>query len=503
MARKYSKILFLGLLLVCFMSVTVAADLTEDTATDTVEVTNNVQLDDTIYEVESDEDEDNSDYTCPVNPTNTVNVSDNANFTIQNNTKFDFSGTFTNKTYNFDNLDTVVFTSTNNDAIFYNSTFTLNGQSIKISNLTFYNTNTNGNPITINATTTACIVNNTINVYKNVSEETFAINVINSNDVRVADNFINETGVPQMMGWETGVGTIKFSGIVFNDVDSSNISNNELYLQNCSAAYPFGYSTMEAITVKGGSQGDNILQNNITITGSEYIYAISLSELDNNIQVEDNNIYLSGSNYICGIQFSSVTNSAARRNIIKGNCTSTSGSGASYEAFAYGIVVLTGTWGASSSEATGNTLESNNVTLNSTVAYAYELSNADYTTITNNNATVYGNVVMALGIYNSSYGGITGNIFTVTGNTTDLDSRIYEAIPPETTGVKIVDSGSYNNSISSNIITVNDSSILYYTIIIEDAVNTTVISNTLTSGIGTGNSTVLDEGVNSNIGSNP
>lgn len=507
MNAKISKSLLLGLLLVLCMSVAVAADVSEDTISD-VEIQSLADYSETSYDgvnevSQVDIVKENGVRSAPhIQTTYTVNVTPSTTSVltnIANDTTYDFSGAFTLGDLNHENLDTVVFTSSQKNAIFYNTTITLNGENIEVSNIEFDNLEKTGNPITINASTNAYVTDNNIKVVKNTAEETFAINVINSNTVTVADNFINETGVPQMMGWDTGVGAIKFSGIVFNDVDSSFITNNELYLQNCSAAYPFGYSTMEAITVKGGSHGDKVQQNNITLTGSEYIYAISLSEFDDNIDVEDNNIYLNGSNYVCGIQFSSVTNSAARRNVIKGNCTSISGSGASYEAFAYGITLLTATYHASTSETTGITLESNDITLNSTIAYAIELSTADHNTITNNIATVYGNVVMALGIYNSSYNGITGNTFTVTGNTRTLNSSIYEAIPPETSGIKIVDDGynnTKNNTISGNRIRVTDTNNTnIFTVKIESTVYGTIVAyNGLRAGFKVADFSISDNG---------
>ena len=480
MTSKFTKGIFLGLLLVLCMSVAVAADVSDDAALDDVQVT------DSVSDVESDvTDTDNSECSC-VTTTDTVPITPaNTSFTAETNTKYDFSGNFVNKSYTFDNINNVVFTSSAKDAIFYNTTFTINGQNVCINNFKFENTETSGTPLTVTGSN-ICICQNTFNVTKTSQEETYSINVINSDNIRVKNNFINETGVPQMMGWDTGVGVIKFSGIVFDNVTSSVINNNELYIQNCSEAYPFGFSTMEAITVKGGSQDTNISSNNITITGSEYIYAISLSEFDNNILVEENNVYLDGSNYVCGIQLSSTTNSTVRKNKIYGNCTSTSGSGASGEAFAYGVAVLTGTWGASSSEATGNIVCNNSVSLNSTIAYAIELSNVDNTVVCNNNANVTGNVVMALGIYNSTNCNITGNIFNVTGNTTTLSDSIYEAVYPVTTGIKIVDNDSNNINITNNTITVTENTnITTFAILFEDNSGNYVTNNTLRSYYGT------------------
>lgn len=502
MSKRFLKVSLLGLLLVMCMSVAMAADVSEDTTSE-VAVPSSDIIDESVTEVaevESDVTDTDCGCTCPINPSNTSTVTPDTTLTVQNDTTYDFSGTFTNKNYNFENLDTVVFTSSANNAIFYNTTFTLSGKNIKISNLVFNNTNTNGNPITITSTNVSCISGNTINVFKNVSEETFGINVINSNYTCVCGNTINEVGVPQMMGWETGVGAIKFSGIVFNNVNTSCIKGNTLNLQNVTTAYPFGYSTMEAITVKGGSQNDTVKQNVITVTGSEYIYAISLSEFDNNITVEENNITLTGSNYICGVQLSSVTNSTVRKNKIEGTCSEESGQGASYEAFAYGVAVLTGTWGASTSEATGNIVEYNNVTLDSTVAYAYELSNVDNTIVRYNLANVTGRVVMALGIYNSTNCNITENTFDVYGNSRLLNNSIYEAVYPVTTGIKIVDDDSDNIYITFNTITVTESTnIETFAIVLEDLDGNYVTNNTLKSTWATGSYTGDDAVDGNNI----
>ncbi len=456
MNGKVTKGIFLGLLLMLCMSVAVAADVSEDATTD-------VSISDEVQESNNGLVEQDLEYTTnnqlpsrSVNPTNyeAVSQSDAANLTVIDDTLYDFDGAYYNINYNFDNLDTVVFTSTRNSAIFYNSTFTLNGENIRVSNLKFNNYNTNGNPIDITANNSE-IINNEFTVFKNVEEETFAIKATDSTDLTVDNNYVNVTGVPQVMGWETGEGKVKLSGIVFDGVDTSIINNNRMFIQNCSEAYPFGYSTMEAITVRGRSNDTNVTGNTIMVKGSEYIYAISLSEFDDAILVENNYINLNGSNYVCGIQLASVTNSIVDYNTINGVCESVSGSGASYEAFAYGITVLTTAWRPPASEATGNVVDSNTITLYSTVAYAIELSNADYTQVTNNNGTVTGNVVMGLGIYNSTSVYIVGNKFLVYGNTITLNDSIYEAVYPVTTGIKMNDMSS-DIFVSDNIINVTD-----------------------------------------------
>lgn len=482
MAEKFFKFTFLGILLVMLMSVAVAADVAEDTVSDVTTLTDNVEVSNDVNEPESDEILDNSNgclctddslETVPITPANTT-------FTVDNNHKYDFSGNFTNVTYNYENLDTVVFMSSNHDAIFYNSTITLNGQNLCICNLTFINDETSGNPLTITDSSNVCICHNTFNVTKTTQEETYSVNVIDSDNVTVKNNDITMSGAPQGVNWTAG-GVVEYSGIVFSNVSNSNIINNALTLENSTVSNMYDYSTMEAITVRSASENDTIDNNTITITGSDYIYGISISENAYNITITYNSITMTGTNLISGIQLSSTNNSTIRGNQITGYCNATKCSTISGEAFAYGITVLTGTWGAQTSESTYNIIDSNNVTLNSTIAYAYELSNADYTQITNNNATVTGNVVMALGMYNSSYCNISGNRFIVSGNTRELCPNIYEAIYPVTTGIKINET-SYDNVISGNTIIVTDNNNTdIYDIILENTYNTTITENYMTA----------------------
>ena len=288
------------------------------------------------------------------------------------------------------------------------------------------------------------------------------------------------------MGWEDG-GLIKVSGIVFDSVSNSTINNNRLFVQN-STVSPINYTTMEAITVKGNSNGTNVTGNTIMVEGSQYIYAISLSEFDDDILVKDNYVELVGSNYVCGIQLSSVTNSIVYNNTINGVCNSESGSGKSLEAFAYGITVLTASWMPPASEATGNVVDSNKISLHSTVAYAIELSNADYTQVTNNNATVTGNVVMGLGIYNSTTVYIVGNKFLVYGNTRDLHENITEAVYPVTTGIKMNDMSS-DIIVSDNIINVTDTNntVDTYCVIIDPDCDWVEVTYNSLTATGTGN----------------
>ncbi len=482
MTSKFTKGIFLGLLLVLCMSVAVAADVSDDTISDVV---SDVETLEDTTEVDSTDCNCgcgcSSDATIPtidVTTAETVTVNNTTNLTINSNKKYDFTGTFINRNITYDNLSNVILTSSNNDATFINSTITLSGTNIKVSNLKFDNTNTNGNPLTITDSTNVVIDNNQFKVYKNTQTETYSINVINSANVVITNNQLNMSGAPQGVNWSAG-GVVEYSGIVFSNVNDSYIDSNVLTLTNSTPAVMWDYSTMEAITVRSASQNDVIRRNNIDITGSDYIYGISTSELSNNLRICLNNVTMTGTNLVSGIQLSSTTNSKVCSNKIEGTCTAASGNTTSGEAFAYGITVLTYTWHPPASEATGNVICNNTITLDSTVAYAIELSIADNTIIRKNTATVTGNVVMALGIYNSSYNSIIDNTFTVTGNTTTLNSGIYEAVYPVTTGIKIVDDGfnnTQNNTIIGNTINVTDTNSASLNDIILEGTNNTIIT---------------------------
>ena len=507
MNSKLLKSILLSMLLVLCMSVTMAAEVTEDTTSE-VTIPSTETTEETTTEVS-----DTScncgcecDVTIPtmdVTTTQTQNINNTQNIIEANDTTYDFSGTFTGVNLNYDNLNNVVFTSSNNDATFINSTITLSGTNIKVSNLKFNNTNTVGNPITITSSSNVLIDNNDFDVYKNTHEETYSINVINSDHVGITNNNLNMNGTPQGVNWSAG-GVVEFSGIVFSNVNNSYIDSNILNLANSVPAVMWDYSTMEAITVRSASQNNVISKNKIDITGSDYIYGISTSENSKDLKICHNNVTMTGSNLVSGIQLSSTNDSKVCSNKIIGTCTAESGNTTSGEAFAYGITVLTYTWHPEASEAVGNIICNNDVTLDSTVAYAYELSIADNTIIQGNTATVTGNVVMALGIYNSSYCSITGNTFTVTGNTRTLDGSIYEAIWPVTTGIKIVDDGfnnTQNNSIIGNTIDVTDSNTSsLYDIILENTNNTIITENYMTFVFL--NPRIADGGINTNITSN-
>ena len=279
-------------------------------------------------------------------------------------------------------------------------------------------------------------------------------------------------------GYLYGAPTV--SGIMINNTNNTDVTYNNVTVNSTALTAAYTYSTFDGIVVINNSQNDNIEYNNVSVNGSEYIYGISLSYYVDSININYNAIKVNGSNHVAGIQASSTTNSKIKGNNILGNCTATSGTTASAEAFAYGIILSTELYQSSVSESYYNEIKDNTINLNSTIAYAIELNNADYNNITSNTVNVYGNVVMDLGIYNSSYINVTNNNFYASGNTITLNPYIYEAIYPVTTGIKI-NQTSDHIFIKNNDITVIDSAngVTSYAVILEDCDDSEVQNNNL------------------------
>lgn len=496
--KKSLKIILLSLVLLISLSFVSATDV-NNTQQEVISDTP-AEVQQTITDIGTDETEQTNEETqtccCSCNYTprtynnhTTINSSNYADKIgeIYNYEAVEFEGTI-DSTITGGSLtitNPIVITSTSG-ATFEDMQFIINSNDVTISNLNIVNDDeTSGAVITSTGYNNTEIINNTITVTKTTAGETFGIKVTNSNNTTVCKNTVSVSALPQSMGWEYSggewVGAVQVSGILYSNVNNSKIKCNNVTVNASTSYTPFGWSTADGITVKGGSQNVIIGCNNVNVTGSEYNYGISLSEFVNNITIKNNTITMATTNQLCGIQLSTTTNSTVKGNKIYGNCTAVAGTTASCEAFAYGIVVSTGTYGSSDSEAYNNMIEDNEITLNSTVAYGIELNNADYNNVTNNTVNVTGKVVMDLGIYNSSYVNIIDNTFYSTGNTTSLNTGIYEAIYPVTTGIKI-NQTSNNILIEDNTIIVIDNAngITSYAVILEDCNDSTVEYNNIT-----------------------
>ncbi|MBQ6219602.1 MAG: hypothetical protein IJJ47_07725 [Methanosphaera sp.] len=412
--------------------------------------------------------------------------------TIDDDTTYDIITDLTLGTITATNKQNVIFTSTTG-AKLTNSAFALSGTNLQISNLEFENTNTNY-PITITGSTNVIVNDNIVTYRKETSGDTFGIYVAMSDYVTVTENQVNVTAYPQEMNWfpipedaeePDYYGAPQISGILLNNTNHTDVTYNIVNVNSTSPTVDHTMaSTFDGIAILNNSQYDNINYNTVNVNGSEYMYGISLSYYLSNMNVNNNIITVNGSNHVAGIQATSTTNSKIKSNQITGNCTATSGTTMSLEAFAYGIVLSTELYQSEVCETYFNEIDDNTISLNSTIAYGIELNNADYNNITNNNVHTYGNVTMGLGIYNSSYNNITDNYFIITGETRTLNPYIYEAIYPVTTGIKLNETSTYNYIVGNHIYVVDTGSVeAYSAMFCSTGVNT--IGGNYMTGLGT------------------
>ena len=397
--------------------------------------------------------------------------------TINDDTTYDFSGTFTNMgTYTFTNLDTVVFTSSQNDAYFTNTQLTVQGTKIEISNLNISNTDSTVDSVILAYDSTKVYIHdNRINTTTNNNNENHAISARTSNLVNITDNKIKTEGYHQNMGWNNNsgewTGAILVSGIELAGTGNTNITSNNITVVNLNSARN-GYESIEGVTVKG-SASENILvnNNNITVKDANYNYGTTVSASATNVTFDNNTFNITGPHYVCGVQVDNTDHSFIINNTIyvKANGTDLT---SSEEQLAYGIILTC--WNAGASDY--NTVANNNITLKSNIGYGMELFMASYTNITNNTINVTGNKSMGIGTYQSSYNNFTSNYIRF-NNTQYSTKTIVEAITPCKTGIDLTQN-SNNNILKSNTI---------YGFAIMDVVYTVTITNSIDTYILTDN----------------
>lgn len=485
--KQIIKVSIFALLVMLTVSIGFAAEVTDDT--NDIIIPNTETIEETTTEVV---DTNNAEQESQINSYNPITTDTVINDNTWDNQVYDVSS----------NVKITSSVSQSN-----NIAFRLNGNNITIDGLNIVNDETQ--PIVINALPNSnhiSIINTNITVVNTEETKTMAIILNNTQNSLVEHCNVNFSAVSQPLYVynETTEDYDYFfntSAILTDGGNNITINANTVHICNSTSNGSFS-GTGEAITVRFDANNVNVINNNVTGEGFPYVYGINIYGVSNLVLIENNTVNLTSGNYIGGIQLTSTSNSIIRRNTITGTCFAGSGQCAGLEASAYGIV-LSSSYKPTASESTNNLIEYNDIDLSANVTYGIELNIADSTRVFNNTVDVDGDVVMALGIYNSSYCQIKENNFTVTGNTRELHPYFYEAIPPVTTGIKIVDDG-YNNTqynvITGNRIRVTDTnSTNVFTVIIGNNVYDTIVTYNYLRGTKTSSGSILDNGDGSTI----
>lgn len=462
--NSFLKVSIFALLVMLTVSIGFAAEVTDDTNDITIQNTETIE--ETTTEVV---DTNNAEQESQINSYNPITTDTIINDNTWDNQVYDVSS----------NVKITSSVSQSN-----NIAFRLNGNNITIDGLNIVNDETQ--PIVINALPNSnhiSIINTNITVVNTEETKTMAIILNNTQNSLVEHCNVNFSAVSQPLYIynETTENYDYFfntSAILTDGGNNITINANTVHICNSTSNGSFS-GTGEVITVRFDANNVNVINNNVTGEGFPYVYGINIYGVSNLVLIENNTVNLTSGNYIGGIQLTSTSNSIIRRNTITGTCFAESGQCAGFEASAYGIV-LSSSYKPTASESTNNLIEYNDIDLSANVTYGIELNIADNTRVFNNTVDVDGDVVMALGIYNSSYCQIKDNTFTVTGQTRELHPYFYEAIPPVTTGIKIVSDDnktSEYNIITGNRINVQDTNNTnLYSIILENNVNNNTVN---------------------------
>lgn len=463
--NKISKLMFLSLIIISLtigLTAISASDISNNyTDTDNVNQisdeisykdTNNINDNNMInthqQEEELEQTQSNA-YTTTYTKQITPNNYQTELTTINDDTTYDFSGTFTNMgTYTFTNLDTVIFTSSQNNAYFTNTQLTVQGTKIEISNLNISNTDTTVDSVILTYDSTKVYIHdNRINTTTNNNNENHAISARTSNLVNITDNKIKTEGYHQDMGWNNNsgewTGAILVSGIELAGTSNTNITSNNVTVLNLNTARN-GYESIEGVTIKG-SASENILvnNNNITVRDANYNYGTTVSAGATNVTFDNNTFNITGPHYACGVQVDNTDNSYIINNTIYAIANGTN-LNSTEEQLAYGIILTC--WNVG--DCDHNTIANNYIKLTAHIGYGIELFMARYTNITNNTITVIGFESMCIGAYQSSYNNITTNNMNFS-TTPGSVKTIYEMITPTATGVYLT-SNSNNNILYMN-----------------------------------------------------
>jgi len=496
------------LLLILFVGISVVSasdDLDDNTLEQTYESQQVVESNsyDNIENTNINENLNDDEDTTPVTVTN-ANY-DNVMSSLSNYDTITFDDTFTGKTMNINAPVTITATST---AQFTDSQISITVSGVTISNLNIENTDIDGSVIT--ATNVNNIIldsNNIVTNNANNYEKAIGITFNNVNNSYIQNSNIIVSGYPQTMGWDNTTGVwlseSQVTAIYMSQVNYINVTNNYVSVNNSSLPVN-DYTTVEGITLKTNSNYVNITNNEIYINGSNYVYAISLSNVVTHANISNNGILMISNNYLNGIQLDKTNHSYVYNNTILGYSIIESEYVPSYERVAYGIVVTTSNYMATSAESVNNTISSNSIILESTIIYAIELYMADEITIEYNEITAEGNVTIGIGLYNSSNNNISENIIELEAHNKTINPQFYEQIPPISGGIIIIgNESSTNNYVTENMVIISDDqsrSDVLYSIIVR-ATGNYITDNLLESdAIGTEYPLTQDDSVDADDG---
>ena len=479
-------------------------------AVDDVNSTDNVFIDGTndiscdLQNEYDDVEQVSNDYEI-VNSSNYLDYF-HGNGTLKYNDDLCFMGNFSNLRFSSFVIDKSIGLDFNN-ANFNNIGFTLKANDLTLKNAVFNYDVSGGSVISLEGTSNVIIDNVTIDYKTSSDSNSYAVDLINSNNVQLLNNNIRYfTNVTNTNVYNYVIKVVGGS----NNLVRGNKINAFLPLKDCDFSIPFPNIDIDLVAgvAVQSSNGFKFLNNELNVSVSARDSNLFYPTLDSFLMVESNNSVVAGNNiieldsttetgsanYLYGIDIYKLNNISIWNNTVKMNTNGGSiivnGSGSAYP------VQITGP--INECNIYNNTLITYNNGPNLGI-YSQNFYGATYLNIYNNFINVTGsaalhNWALVSGMeLQDTCDIVHDNIIYVTNNGAYADSNnIYGISYSQST------SSSHSFDVYNNTIFTNGN----YAFYLNGVSNTNVTNNGLSAYIKTGNDAVYIAGSNNNINGN-
>ena len=428
------------------------------------------------------------------------------NGTLMKNVDLCFMGNFSNLGFSSFVIDKSIGLDFNN-ANFNNIGFTLKANDLTLKNAVFNYDVSGGSVISLESTSNVIIDNVTIDYKTSSDSNSYAVDLINSNNVQLLNNNIRYfTNVTNTNVYNYVIKVVGGS----NNLVRGNKINAFLPLKDCDFSIPFPNTDIDLVAgvAVQSSNGFKFLNNELNVSVSARDSNLFYPTLDSFLMVESNNSVVAGNNiieldsttetgsanYLYGIDIYKLNNISIWNNTVKMNTNGGSiivnGSGSAYP------VQITGP--INDCNIYNNTLITYNNGPNLGI-YSQNFYGATYLNIYNNFINVTGsaalhNWALVSGMeLQDTCDIVHDNIIYVTNNGAYADSNnIYGISYSQST------SSSHSFDVYNNTIFTNGN----YAVYLNGVSNTNVTNNGLSTYIKTGNDAVYIAGSNNNINGN-
>ena len=501
---KFKKFILITMMFLVMLSVGAVSAVDDVNSTDNVFVdgTNDISCD--LQNEYDDVEQTSNDYEI-VDSSNYLRYFDE-NGTLMKNVDLCFMGNFSNLGFSSFVIDKSIGLDFNN-ANFNNIGFTLKANDLTLKNAVFNYDVSGGSVISLEGTSNVIIDNVTIDYKTSSDSNSYAVDLINSNNVQLLNNNIRYfTNVTNTNVYNYVIKVVGGS----NNLVRGNKINAFLPLKDCDFSIPFPNTDIDLVAgvAVQSSNGFKFLNNELNVSVSARDSNLFYPTLDSFLMVESNNSVVAGNNiieldsttetgsanYLYGIDIYKLNNISIWNNTVKMNTNGGSiivnGSGSAYP------VQITGP--INDCNIYNNTLITYNNGPNLGI-YSQNFYGATYLNIYNNFINVTGsaalhNWALVSGMeLQDTFDIVHNNIIYVTNNGAYADSNnIYGISYSQST------SSSHSFDVYNNTIFTNGN----YAVYLNGVSHTNVTNNGLSAYIKTGNDAVYIAGSNNNINGN-